>query len=210
MKKILVTSGIHGEERSGPMAAMKLVSLLEKHPKHFGNLDIDIFPILSPTGYCLRTREDYLGRNFNNWWTDEVNLEPLIVSVFRSFFNQRKYDMLISLHEHDVLSECYIYGTNVPRNSRLAEKLLARIALRDFGLYSGIDDPELGFEIVDGYCEIDPNSELATFEEWMSRTGRADKVLTFEIGGSNDIERRISLAWELLYLTLEEENNNKK
>lgn len=209
MKKILVTSGIHGEERSGPIALMRMVELLERQPNHFANLDLDIIPVLSPTAYCLRTRENYDGDNFNHFWTDEIDEdEPYTVSHIRGFLRHRKYDALYSFHEDEDTDEFYLYATNIDRNSKLIQNIFEFADAHQFKRHEGYDDL-IDDHIVEGYGEVDPNNPLETFEEWMSRARKADRILTVEIGGKNYPERKIMAAWDILYTILLWENQSE-
>lgn len=207
MKKILITSGAHGEERSGPIVTMQMVRLLEKDPNHFKYLDIDFLPILNPTGYCLGTRENFEGKNLQNWFYDDPKKdEPLSVTLLRKFVENKKYDLLISLHEDPETDKFYLYGTNIDRNSIIIGSLFVLAKSHQFERYHGIDDEDLKLFVDDGFCAVDPNSSIETFEEWMSRTKRADCVITIEIGGQNFSERKIDLCWDVLYSILEDVN----
>lgn len=201
-KRILVVSGIHGEEPSGPYAIAKFLLGTKKIEK----AQIDFIPLVNPDGFKRGTRSTKNGRDLNRWFFDKPKRrEPMEVKILRKYFVRIKkpYDLLISLHEDPERKEFYLYDIGNGRNSAIIRKVFKTVKEAGIQFYSGIDDIELKNFAIDGYIPTDPKSRFPTLEEYLSRNRKIRRGLIIEVPGKLELEKKIELAKEILWKILE-------
>jgi protein MpaA len=117
---LLITAGIHGNEKAGPLA---LSTFLKKHDD-YGNHSIYIVPLLNPDGFEHNRRENEQGRDLNRAFNKNLKndntdfLEDLIFSI--------SPDLVVNLHEDGVHDGFYLY---IPLEEMLdiAEQVLNKV-----------------------------------------------------------------------------------
>ena len=149
MKRILIMSGIHGNEVSGPDVVFDFLKKIRRLKKRYEKLHFDVFPVLNPSGYTLGTRKNAEGKDLNRWFFDSPQKdEPFECAILRNFFNsiQEPYDLLISLHEDQDRKKFYLSDTGNSKNSPLIKGIFQTVKKAGVELYTGPDDddPELG------------------------------------------------------------------
>lgn len=200
-KRILITSGIHGDERSGPYALIKF--LLGR--KNLRNLNADVVPLINPTGFKKRTRKDANGKDLNRWFFDKTRKgEPKECRILKNFTRKikRPYELLVSLHEDPDRKEFYLYSTGFSQESAIIRKIFNCVKKSGVILYTGMDttDPrDLTKNFVEnGYASVEWNDPAPTFEEYLSRRRKVKKVITLEIPGKLLLDKKINLVIEIL------------
>ena len=205
MKRILIVAGIHGDEPSGPHAALSalLDPVFKKRIARAGVV-FNIVPLANPSGTMRGTRKTINGHDVNRCFSDEPqHNEPFECTAFRNFLKniRQPYDLLLSLHEDPGYDAFYLYDAECGRTSPLIQNIFSIITKHGVRRYTGLDEPELGGGIIrGGYANVSANASrtLPTLEEYALRNGYAKKTLTPEIPGKLPLAKKIKLAIELV------------
>jgi len=210
-KRILLTSGIHGDERSGPYILMDFM----RHDDHcfvlnhrsYPNLYIDTIPIINPIGVAkgYRVNGDFvdLNRTFHD---DECARDPHETQIVKKELCVRgEYDLLVSFHEEPDSEEFYLYDSGCGENSRLVKTVLD-MASNYVPLLTEKNFDDFGNDVRAGYCQIKKGDKSPTFEEWAWRNHIAKRVLTIEIPGKIHLNQKISIGRDILTIILMIEN----
>jgi protein MpaA len=119
--RIYISTGIHGDEPAGPLAALKL---LQKN--HWpDDAEIFLLPCLNPIGFTLNTRENSeridLNRDYRNSKSAEVRAHIAWLE------RQPKFDFYLCLHEDWESNGFYLYEQNPDQKISLAEKIIEAV-----------------------------------------------------------------------------------
>jgi len=117
--RIYLSAGMHGDEPAPPWA---LLSLLQE-----GFFDDRctwfICPMLNPTGFLARTRENYAGVDLNRDYKDPKSIEMRAhVAWLR---HQPNFDLTLCLHEDWEAKGFYLYELNPQNRPTLADAMIA-------------------------------------------------------------------------------------
>ena len=104
--KILINAGIHGNEPAGVYYAMELMEKLAKNQNHHRNIAIDIIPMVNPWGVTHNIRFNQTGIDVNR---DFATLRSQEAKIIQKFVGQRRWDLMLDLHEDPSASGFYIY-----------------------------------------------------------------------------------------------------
>ena len=125
--KILITSGVHGEEKGAPyclamltkmMCNQNLNSLLREA---YSNINIDIIPAVNPWGFSHQERYNQRGvdlnRNFSYHWTSGEHYGESALSELESqsvalYIEDHPYDYIIDWHEAEMQNGTYVATEN--------------------------------------------------------------------------------------------------
>jgi len=119
-KNIYLSTGIHGDEPSGPLA---LAQLLEENAWPEANLWL--VPCLNPTGFPLNTRENAQGVDLNR---DYRHLETAEISAHAAWLErQPPFDASLLLHEDWEANGFYVYELNFGKRPTLAEPIIEAV-----------------------------------------------------------------------------------
>jgi murein peptide amidase A len=120
--RIYISTGIHGDEPAGPVAALRL---LEENNWPAG-AEIFLLPCLNPDGFVLNTRGNADGIDLNR---DYRHLESGEVTAHvRWLERQPKFDLTLCLHEDWESHGFYIYELNPEHRPALAGKIVEAVA----------------------------------------------------------------------------------
>jgi len=120
--RIYISTGIHGDEPAGPLAALKLI----QENRWPANAEIFLLPCLNPDGFVLNTRGNADGIDLNR---DYRHLESNeITAHVRWLERQPKFDLTLCLHEDWESHGFYVYELNPDGHAPLGEKLVAAVA----------------------------------------------------------------------------------
>jgi hypothetical protein len=120
--RIYISTGIHGDEPAGPLAASRL---LQENAWPTG-LDIWLCPCLNPTGFVLNHRENQEGFDLNRQYRAPEAAETLAHVAWLQ--RQPRFDLCLCLHEDWEAHGFYLYELNPDRLPSLAEAIIARVA----------------------------------------------------------------------------------
>jgi hypothetical protein len=117
-KRFYLSTGIHGDEPAGPLAALRL--LRENRWPH--NLKIWMCPCLNPIGFTLNTRENAKGLDLNRGYLNSMSEE--IIAHIAWLERQPMFDLCMLLHEDWESQGFYLYEQNPDKRPPLAEKII--------------------------------------------------------------------------------------
>lgn len=165
--KIGVFAGIHGDEKAGPFAIIRLAERLIAEPRLAEGYEIRLYPVCNPGGFDAGTRTSLSGKDLNReFWknSQEPEVKLLEVEIQRHSFHG-----LISLHSDDTSDGLYgfVRGAVLARSLlepalTAAEKFLPRnksAIIDGFPAHDGIIS-----ECYDGILTSPPKLENTPFE----------------------------------------------
>jgi hypothetical protein len=119
--RIYISTGIHGDEPAGTLAALKLI---EENPWP-ENAEIFLLPCLNPAGFTLNRRENAggidLNRDYRNPKTAEVRAHIAWLE------RQPRFDFCLCLHEDWESRGFYLYEQNPDNQQSRAENIIAAV-----------------------------------------------------------------------------------
>ena len=119
--RIYLSTGIHGDEPAGPLAALRLLQE-NRWPE---NAEIFLLPCLNPTGFTLNRRGNAggmdLNRDYRNPQTAEVRAHVAWLE------RQPEFDLYLCLHEDWESHGFYLYEQNPDSKPSLAEKMIEAV-----------------------------------------------------------------------------------
>jgi len=120
-KRIYLSSGIHGDEPAGPLAAVRLL----QENRWPANAELWFCPCLNPMGFVLNRRENPEGKDLNR---DYRHLETAEVRAHIAWLErQPKFDAYLCLHEDWESHGFYLYEQNPDGQSPLAETIVEAV-----------------------------------------------------------------------------------
>jgi murein peptide amidase A len=119
---IYISTGIHGDEPAGPLAALRLLHE-NKWPENF---EVWLCPCLNPTGFVLNSRENDARKDLNR---DYRHLETGEVAAhIRWLERQPDFEVTFCLHEDWESHGFYVYELNPDHRPSLAGKMVEAVA----------------------------------------------------------------------------------
>jgi hypothetical protein len=119
--RIYISTGIHGDEPAGPLAALKLIQE-NRWPEH---AEIFLLPCLNPVGFTRNTRENAGGLDLNRDYRHSRAPETLAHIAWLK--RQPKFDLYLCLHEDWESHGFYLYEQNPDGKFSLAEKMIEAV-----------------------------------------------------------------------------------
>jgi len=104
--RVYLSSGIHGDELSGPVALMEIL----RQPDFFSDFDTTIFPILNPDGLARGTRGNADGIDLNRDYRNPKSAE--IIDHIATLKTLGQFDAAMLLHEDFEGVGAYLYELN--------------------------------------------------------------------------------------------------
>ena len=119
--RIYLSTGIHGDEPAGPLAALRLL----KENRWPGHAEIFLLPCLNPAGFTLNRRENAAGLDLNR---DYRRVETAETRAHIAWLErQPSFDLYLCLHEDWESLGFYLYEQNPDHKPSLAEKIIAEV-----------------------------------------------------------------------------------
>jgi len=119
--RIYISTGIHGDEPAGPLAALKLLQE-NNWPE---NAEVFLLPCLNPIAFTLNTRGNSIGIDLNR---DYRNPKAAETRAHISWLErQPKFDLYLCLHEDWESHGFYLYEQNPDSKISLAEKMIEAV-----------------------------------------------------------------------------------
>ncbi len=103
-RRILLSSGTHGDEPAGPHAILQFLE--RDNTKLLEHLDICVIPCLNPCGYVRATRENGEGIDVNRSFEDDGTAEAVLV---KELLGGQHFDLLVECHEDWEVEGYYLY-----------------------------------------------------------------------------------------------------
>jgi murein peptide amidase A len=121
-KRVYISTGIHGDEPAGPLAALRLL----QDDQWPADIAFWLCPCLNPTGFSLNRRENYQGidlnRDYRHLQTEEIRAHVAWLA------KQPDFDVHLCLHEDWEAQGFYMYEVNPDQLPSLAERILEAVA----------------------------------------------------------------------------------
>ncbi|MGO9585996.1 MAG: M14 family metallocarboxypeptidase [Limisphaerales bacterium] len=153
--RIYISTGIHGDEPAGPLAALRLLQE-NQWPE---NAELRFCPCLNPMGFVLNRRENADGKDLNR---DYRHLATAEVRTHIAWLErQPQFDLCLCLHEDWESHGFYLYELNPENRPSLAEAMIARITK-----VCPIDPSEIIEDRPARGGIIRPNLDPATRPQW--------------------------------------------
>jgi hypothetical protein len=105
-RRIYISTGMHGDEPAGPLAALRLLDE-NQWPE---DAEIWLLPCLNPTGFLLNTRENRNKVDLNREY--HGSKEPEVVAHIAWLEKQPRFDVALCLHEDWESHGFYVYELN--------------------------------------------------------------------------------------------------
>lgn len=138
--RLYISTGIHGDEPAGPLAALKLIE-----DNHWpSNVDIHLLPCLNPFGFTLNRREHTSGRDLNRDYRKPTT--PEIRAHTAWLASKPAFDFCLCLHEDWESKGFYVYEINPYGRASLAEQMVEAVSkVCPIDLHESIDGrPAIG------------------------------------------------------------------
>jgi hypothetical protein len=119
--RIYISTGIHGDEPAGPLAALRLL----QENNWLENAEIFLLPCLNPIGFTLNKRENADGIDLNRDYRDPKAAETRAHIAWLE--RQPKFDLYLCLHEDWESHGFYLYEQNPDSKISLAEKMIEAV-----------------------------------------------------------------------------------
>lgn len=120
-RKIYVSTGIHGDEPAGPLAALRLLEA-NLWP---ADADLWLCPCLNPTGFPLNRRENRFGIDLNRQYRQPEAPETRAHIAWLE--RQPEFDVTLCLHEDWEAAGFYLYELNPDQRPSPSEEILRRV-----------------------------------------------------------------------------------
>jgi hypothetical protein len=120
--RIYLSTGIHGDEPAGPLAALQLL----RDNQWPANLDLWFCPCLNPLGFILNRRENAKGIDLNRQYLKPTTDETLAHIAWLE--RQPKFDLCLLLHEDWESHGFYLYEQNPDNRPSPAEAMIEQVA----------------------------------------------------------------------------------
>jgi predicted deacylase len=120
--RIYLSTGIHGDEPAGPLAALQLV----RENLWPADAALWLCPCLNPSGFPLNRRENSAGIDLNR---DYRHLQSAEVRAHVQWLQQQPaFDLVLCLHEDWESHGFYLYELNPDQRPSLAESIIDAVA----------------------------------------------------------------------------------
>ncbi len=121
VKRIYISTGIHGDEPAGPLAALKLLQE-NRWPK---NVEICLLPCLNPVGFTINRRENADGIDLNRDYRNAKSNECRAHIAWLE--RQPNFDFYLCLHEDWESHGFYLYEQNPDARPSPAEAMIEAV-----------------------------------------------------------------------------------
>lgn len=118
---VYISTGIHGDEPAGPLAALELLRENAWPPE----VNLWLVPCLNPGGYALNRRENEGGIDLNR---DYRTFAAATVQAHAAWLDQQpKFDCTLLLHEDWESHGFYLYELNPTRRPSIAQAIISAV-----------------------------------------------------------------------------------
>jgi len=121
-KRIHISTGIHGDEPAGPLAALRLI----RENRWPDQCEIFLLPCLNPLGFLLNQRANAGGVDLNRDYRNPQAAETRQHIAWLE--RQPRFDLHLCLHEDWEAHGFYLYEQNPDRQPSRAEQIIAAVA----------------------------------------------------------------------------------
>jgi hypothetical protein len=184
---IYISAGIHGDEKAGPEAVLRLLEDSACLPRATWT----IFPLLNPEGYDRNTRENADGLDLNR---DYLHPTARVSIDHRAEIDRLgPVDLTFAFHEDWEATGFYLYEFNSTGKAGIAQAALRSAA--------GVGPIDLS-ETIDGHPAVNgiiraPDSDFDDRDDWPEQVylykRSCKRCYTFETPSGIDLETRVKM-----------------
>jgi len=183
--RLYLSTGIHGDEPAGPLAARRLLQE-NRWPE---NLDLYLCPCLNPMGFALNRRENDksldLNRDYRHFKSDEVRTHVKWLE------RQPDFALTLCLHEDWESHGFYVYELNPDQRPSLSETIVEAVArVCPIDLSPLIEGREAKGGIINP--NLDPNSRPEWPEAFWLLQNKTRQSYTLEAPSDFPLETRVN------------------
>jgi protein MpaA len=120
-RRIYISTGIHGDEPAGPLAALRLL----REDIWPDQVEVWLCPCLNPSGFALNTRENAQKVDLNRQYLKPQAAET--VAHIAWLAKQPAFDVTLCLHEDWESHGFYVYELNPDQRPSLAEDIIKSV-----------------------------------------------------------------------------------
>jgi hypothetical protein len=149
-KRFYVSTGVHGDEPAGPLAARALI----KDDRLPADAECWMLPCINPTGFALNQRENQEGIDLNRDYRNPRSLE--VQAQIRWLQDKGAFDCAVCLHEDWEAKGFYMYAVNPDKMPCVSSSILESVErafpidrseeIEGFPAVNGIIHPLVDFE----------------------------------------------------------------
>ncbi len=191
-KKVLVTAGIHGDEKAAPEAAVRFIED-KRTPPFMKDFSLTILPLMNPVGFSKDIRKNGpidMNRHFGCKKFHKEN------SMIENYMNGKKFDMMLSLHEDIDMESFYMYETGSFDANRLreiiADDVLFLRAVERRGVT--INQDKMIYGILNrGGIKIVSSQKGRNLEQYLWSRDIVKRVVCIETPGLIGFEKRVEI-----------------
>jgi len=121
-RRVYLSTGIHGDEPAGPLAALQLL----REDLWPGDAALWLCPCLNPSGFALNRRENSAGIDLNRDYRHRQSAEVRAHAQWLG--EQPDFDLALCLHEDWEAHGFYLYELNPEHRPSLAESIIDAVA----------------------------------------------------------------------------------
>lgn len=121
-RRIYISTGIHGDEPAGPLAAVRLM----EENQWPDDAEVWLLPCLNPTAFPLNSRENRNKVDLNREY--HGSKEPEVVAHIAWLDQQPKFDVTLCLHEDWECHGFYVYELNPDELLAYAESMIEAVS----------------------------------------------------------------------------------
>ncbi len=133
--KILIEAGIHGNEPAGVAFVRELIGRLADGSTPLADYDLDIIPVVNPWGWSHDIRFNMAGIDINRDFSSHHSQEARIII---NFFKDRRYDLVMDLHEDPKAQGVYFY--QYARDDKtLLNRLVAEVKSSGYNIENNVN-----------------------------------------------------------------------
>jgi succinylglutamate desuccinylase len=187
--KLLVASGIHGDECS---VIEPLTEFLSQNTSRVPNLIY--IPEVSPSARQANSRKNAYGHDLNRIFCTGLS-DPEEQAARKITRRGAPYDLVVTFHEDNQYPDTYFYDTGAEFYKIHMYDWRKAVEGTGISLLNGLDDDDnlLQKHFTDGYHRDRYSENTCMFEQWVLETRMAQRSLTIEIPTSATLEQKKQL-----------------
>ena len=184
-RRVYLSTGIHGDEPAGPLAARQLLA----DDRWLPSTSLWLCPCLNPSGFPLNQRENAQGCDLNRDYLHPSSLE--IRAHTEWLDRQPTFDLSICLHEDWESAGFYLYEVSASGPSGVAEKVIRAVSsICPIDLAEEIEGRPASQGII--RPQIDPTTRLQWPEAFYLFQKKTGLSYTLEAPSDHEIEMRVA------------------
>jgi hypothetical protein len=133
LKRVLLVSGVRGDEPAGPEAAVQLIEALSRSPADLPPCDWDVIPVVNPWGWARNLPYNPDGIDLDG---DFASFAAAESRALRRFFREKRYDLAIELRE-DPKAQGFSLRQYGSGGGREAERIAASVRTAGYPVEPG-------------------------------------------------------------------------